>query len=74
MISFDFDAEHAAELIRVAPLTLRTKLVEVLNQFPFGIQMREPLFFVNIKARLSDQIQSNEDGDFLPLIVTNFSS
>lgn len=71
-ISFDFSKERLEELLLATPASLKDILKERLSKAPFRIELREPLF-VNIEAKIGENVHTNDVEDYLPLIVTKFS-
>ena len=71
-ISFDFDTDKCNQLINIAPEPQKTILIKKLSSYPFKTVLDDPIL-VTIKAVLGSTVHSNDEEDYIPLIVQEFT-
>ena len=73
MGTFDFKYKEYQELLSIIPKDLRKTISESLSQQPFKyIEADSPRFCFNLFATLSDNIITNDNESYLPLVVDHF--
>lgn len=73
MGTFDFTKKQYHELLAILPKELNKTISDNLSSQPFKyIDANAPKFNFNIFAILDQEIQTNEDESYLPLIVSHF--
>lgn len=72
-LSFDFDERRYQQLLRAVSSDMSTRIRDALRKQPFKITLDCDAPELNVRARLGDTIHSNDNEDYCPLVVENFS-